>query len=151
MNIEKNNIIAEENRVIAEERKELDEVEQFDVEEQCENAIEWIESLAANEFTQRKRSMGIGPTSMCCLGVARYLFSTNGCDSSVPNYQELPTGLLNSAGEPTDVTLEGLYYLNDRVMTHPQIAKHLVTYPEEYFKEEVADAVKRYFWMKEEV
>lgn len=136
-------------------------VTDFDIEDQCENAIEWILALAHSDFPKARGKMKNPKRGMCCLGVGRELNSSGGVCMHYPSSGELPTGLLHEKGlyhtngsphvfKPK-YNSKNLAPMNDRGVSHPNIAKQILTEPEAYFIPEVAEAVKRYFWLKEDV
>lgn len=112
------------------------------MDEQSEQAIEWILALADSSFEQIQKKLGDVEKGMCCLGVANHI-SSLGRD---PSDGFLQMGALGLRGGESDSQCD-LTFLNDfKGYTHPQIAAELIKRPRDFFIPRVASAVEEYFY-----
>jgi len=132
-----------------------------------ELAIEWIQTLAQNEFRQTRNQMeNSGPgrsphssTAFCCLGVARWVLGMESTGELYKDYEECglyscfwryAPDIADEEMEEMGLSLDGVNRcidMNDeKKLTFPEIAKHLVIDPDKFFLPDVAEAVKKYFY-----
>lgn len=116
----------------------------MDTEEIIENACEWIETLAANEFKQNQGQLGDESTGFCCLGVANFMFNFGG-DYSDTNLT--PSGFdalgITYAGASLAISLN-----DDYSYSFPEIARELISKPCNFFPPAVAQGIKEHFWQE---
>jgi hypothetical protein len=113
-------------------------------EDVIENAIEWIDELAQNNYKQDKGAMQTNK-GFCCLGVARelmeptdsFLFKTiyRLSYEETKHYGLLPRGV-SCCMEMND---------NDG-LTFPEIAAALVKKPHFFFKSAVAEGIQEHYY-----
>jgi len=113
------------------------------IEEQIENACEWIETLARAEFPKGMERLARGD-SRCCLGVARDIVNGSETNDS-PDLDESQEycGLLASAQLILSDMNDGF---GGKEKTHPEIASEILRFPDTYFTPRVAYGVKEYFY-----
>jgi len=132
-----------------------------------ELAIEWIETLAKDEFNQTRRQLedagcGRSPgssTGFCCLGVARWTLGMEATDQLYDEFKEngcfinlwrFAPDLSNEEMKELGLTPTGsdrCINMNDeKKLTFPEIAKQLVSEPGGFFLTDVADAIEEHFY-----
>ena len=127
----------------------------YTTEERISNAIEWIDSLAAQSFKKGTGTLGEYHSGMCCLGVVNHLFSL-GVNHHENYLFAMESGIDVVGLKPN--TQETLAEMNDgqdgeysgpfvEVHSHPEIAKALVSNPYKYFISEVAEGVAEHYWI----
>lgn len=123
----------------------------MDKQDVIENVIEWIETLAAEEFKQG-RGMLEDNGAFCCLGVGNMLLNRP-YDISDPSYPsasylgdgdgDLPVPELGlKRGGQIDLAMLN----DDNRYSFSEIAAEMVKNPSNYFTKPVAEGVKEYFW-----
>lgn len=124
----------------------------LDLNEKIQNAVEWIEALAADEYGQTTRVLGSLERGFCCLGVARHeCFVKDSGDDLLSLAGARDMGLYSGFGRPCTIKkydhLPALVSLNDEAgYTFPQIAQHLLSNLTAYFRPDVAEGIAEYFW-----
>ena len=145
-------------------------MQEYDVEEQVEEACEWIVALAQDDFEQTTNVMCKGvdgnsvaswvakstpESGMCCLGVLRSMSHPDVpeedesgeydpayvLDNSEPNkWERAEYGLTN----PGVAFLVG--YNDTYKLSFPQIAFKILEQPDKHFVQEVAEGIEEYFF-----
>lgn len=114
------------------------------IEDKIELSIEWIETLARNDFNKEIGQMQWS-SSFCCLGVARHIHRLGEDDEYVLTPKERASLGLTHRG------IDRLVQLNDgygdvKPTPHTEIAKEMIKNPNKFFIDGVAQGIKEHFW-----
>tara|TARA_R110002020_G_C15936549_1_gene744289 strand:+ start:107 stop:502 length:396 start_codon:yes stop_codon:yes gene_type:complete len=121
--------------------------EVYHLDQKIEMAIEWIKSMCDNDYDQEVDQMDGPKDSHCCLGVARRVCRPN--SEKLFSESQLSAGECNNLGL-LKVSMSKLVYLNDGGMgynsnPHIEIAKIMISCPEDFFIKKVATGISEYF------
>ena len=132
-------------------------MEQLDVEDRVENTIEWLLALLQSDYPQAQKCLeDLSTGSMCCLGVGNTVcgastFQFDGSEKTLPFHEDAwAFGLANRGSLSNPKGDKSLYVLNDNGTTHPEIARIVLSNPDEYLSEDVIPGVLEYFCFKGE-
>ena len=130
-----------------------------DIKANTDAIIEWLEQLAADNYNQCSGKMNSADEliadpqkhDFCCLGVAREVlrqYEDDVVPSSAP--QDDDAYNVPTYDEERALGLRDPYLfteLNDSCsLTFPEIAQQAIAYPERFFTEEAAEAIKEHFY-----
>jgi len=129
-----------------------DSVEEYSTDQIIDNAIEWIETLCRNDYRKAKGKL-TNMGGFCCYGVARNVLGWGGLSLDhvdILNFEDRAMGLMHGGRNNNQ-----LWQFNDGdngipPLTHPEIAKQMITHADGYFEPEVAEAIQRHFFLNED-